>query len=434
VSVLNCYPPHYDPIANLPTRKSKEVKKPELPSLPTKFEYRLDLRQHVTPHLMFDEPIHRWFVFPHSYSPKLVDEILQSYPLPEGAKILDSFVGAGTTVLRAKQKGFSATGTDLSPLSVFVTQVKIASYDKSKLNSELNNLISSHKPATINLATYPERIRKAFSQDELAHIEGIKTNISLLPNDISSFFLLALLSVQQQLSRAVPDGGWFRWVEKENQSHLVVPLFERRVQYQLTDLPEQLTSQPGNWQSILKDARKLDDLDDLFGALVTSPPYPNRHDYSRIFHMELLSLGSSEEDVFKFRHSSIRSHVEAHRPDIQAIDYKMPQKLQTALDSLPRSADSRISPMLKGYFEDMYLCLKAAESRLIPNGTCAFVVGNVRHAGVMVLVDEILAEVGEQAGLKFDAAWVARMRGNSAQQMALYGREPSRETILIFKK
>lgn len=150
--------------------------------------------------------------------------------------------------------------------------------------------------------------------------------------------------------------------------------------------------------------------------------------------MELLSLGSSEEDVFKFRHSSIRSHVEAHRPDIQTKGYKIPQMLQTAIDSLPESVDSRISPMLKGYFEDMFLCFKAAESRLMPNGTCAFVVGNVRHAGVMVLVDEILADVGEQAGLKFDAAWVARLRGNSAQQMALYGREPSRETILIFKK
>lgn len=410
------------------------MKKQELAELPSNFEYRLDLRHHVTPRLIRGEPIHRWFVFPHSFSPQLVDEILQAYPLSEGAKMLDSFVGAGTTVLRAKQKGPSATGTDLSLLSVFVTQVKIASYDKSKLKSELNNLITSHKPVSINLATYPERIRKAFSQDELAQIEGIKANIRLLPNDISSFYLLALLNVQQQLSRAVPDGGWFRWAEKENQSHLVISLFERRVQFQLNDLPEQLTYQPGNWQAILKDARKLDELEDKFGALITSPPYPNRHDYSRIFHMELLSLGSSEEDIFKFRHSSIRSHVEAHRPDILANGYKVPQKLQTALDSLPTSADTRISPMLKGYFEDMYLCLKAAESRLIPNGTCAFVVGNVRHAGVMVLVDEILAEVGEQAGLKFDAAWVARLRGNSAQQMAIYGREPSRESILIFKK
>jgi len=410
------------------------VKKLELPDLPPKFEYRLDLRHHVTPRLLHDEPIHRWFIFPHSFSPQLVDEILKAYPLSEGAKMLDSFVGAGTTVLRAKQKGISATGTDLSPLSIFVTQVKIASYDKTNLFSDLNNLIAFHKPVTIDLTTYPERIRKAFSQDELAQIEGIKANIRLLPTDISSFFLLALLNVQQKLSRAVPDGGWFRWVEKDNQSHSVVSFFESRVQLQLADLPEKPISQPGNWQPILKDARTLDDLDDTFGALVTSPPYPNRHDYSRIFHMELLSLGSSEEDVFKFRHSSIRSHVEAHRPDIQANGYKIPQMLQTAIDSLPESVDSRISPMLKGYFEDMFLCFKAAESRLMPNGTCAFVVGNVRHAGVMVLVDEILAEVGEQAGLKFDAAWVARLRGNSAQQMAIYGREPSRETILFFKK
>lgn len=437
---IDSLPPYLPPTGKdrvsapaLQAGRSKEVKKPELPELPPKFENRPDLRHHVTPRLMRDEPIHRWFVFPHSYSPQLVDEVFKAYPLSKGARIFDPFVGAGTTVIRAQQKGYSATGTDLSPLSIFVTRAKIASYDRAELIGEFSNLISSHKPITSVMATYPERIRKAFSQDELAQIEGLKVKIRVLPDRISPFFLLALLNVQQQLSRAVPDGGWFRWVKKDDQSDHVLPLFVHQVKSQITDLPSQTPSRPGNWQVLLKDARALDQLEEQFDVLVTSPPYPNRHDYSRIFHMELLSLGSSEDDVFQFRHSSLRSHVEAHQPNIQATGYVIPSKLQTTLDSLPESADPRIAPMLRGYFEDMYICLKAAHSCLTPNATCAFVVGNVRHAGVMVLVDEILAEVGEQAGLNFDAAWVARLRGNSAQQMALYGREPSRETILIFK-
>ena len=64
----------------------------------------------------------------------------------------------------------------------------------------------------------------------------------------------------------------------------------------------------------------------------------------------------------------------------------------------------------------------------------AYVLGNVRHAGVMVPVDEITAELSSQVGLIFDAAWIMRLRGNSAQQMGQYGREPARETIVLMSK
>ncbi len=61
-------------------------------------------------------------------------------------------------------------------------------------------------------------------------------------------------------------------------------------------------------------------------------------------------------------------------------------------------------------------------------------VGNVRHAGVMVPVDEILVGVGAQVGFAREAVWVARLRGNSAQQMGEFGREPARESIVCLRK
>ncbi len=407
------------------------MKDREFPELPPKFIYRPDLRHHVTPKLMRDEPIHRWFVFPHSYSPQLVGEVIKEYPLTKGATLLDPFLGAGTTVLWAKQNGFSATGTDLSPLSVFVSQAKLASYDSVELASALRYVLD-YKIVSDDLKQHPERIRRAFSQCELMNIESLRRRIQELPPHLSPFFILALLNVQQKLSRAVPDGGWFRWVDKEEQSSQISILFAQQINKQISDLINQSTQQIGNWSVYLLDARRLNTIDGVFDALVTSPPYPNRHDYSRIFHMELLSLGASEEDIFRFRHTSIRSHVEARTPDIQVNGYYLPPKLERTLNILPENADPRIAPMLMGYFEDMYYCLKSAYSRLKPNAPCAFVVGNVRHAGVMVPVDEILIEIGEQAGFEFDCGWVARLRGNSAQQMAIYGREPSRETIVIF--
>jgi len=47
----------------------------------------------------------------------------------------------------------------------------------------------------------------------------------------------------------------------------------------------------------------------------------------------------------------------------------------------------------------------------------------------MIPVDEILAEMAPQVDLEFDKAWVLRRRGNSAQQMGEYGREPHEKLL-----
>lgn len=60
--------------------------------------------------------------------------------------------------------------------------------------------------------------------------------------------------------------------------------------------------------------------------------------------------------------------------------------------------------------------------------------GNAQYRGVPIAVDELTAEIGEQAGLRCDKLIVARYRGNSAQQMGKYGRNPSRESVVVFRR
>ena len=404
------------------------MRQSNLPVSPAQFEYRLDLCHHVTPRLLKSEPVHRWFWFPHSFSPQLIDEILEAYPLSVGGRILDPFVGAGTTILRAGQLGYATVGTDLSPLSLFVSRVKLTPLEAHLLREHLGfvldyQLVKEWPPL-------PERLERAFTRNELAHIIGLRRKIDGLPRPSADFFRLVLLRVQQRISRAVPNGGWFRWVDKEDQSRSVAIMFEQQANLQIADVNHE--SYP-KARLFLDDARCLENLNGLFDMVITSPPYPNRHDYSRIFHIELLSLGIEEKDITSLRHQSIRSHVEAQRPHQDASGYVVPKKLQDVIGQLPVEVDTRIIRMLKGYFEDMYMVLKAVRSHLRVGGLCAVVVGNVRHAGVMVPVDEILVDISTQVGYTFEAAWVARLRGNSAQQMGRFGREPARESIVFLR-
>ncbi len=417
----------------------------ELPSLPEGFEYRLDLRHHVTPKLLKEEPIHRWFWFPHSFSPSLLDEFLKEFPLTEDSTILDPFVGAGTAVLRAHQLKYNAVGCDISPLSIFVTQTKLQHYDvewvKSKINRFQNNYaginVSLNNERFIELWENTERFRKAFTKKEWEKIADLNAWIQSLTESKpeKDLLTLAMLKTQQLISRAVPDGGWFRWIEKPDQSNNIYSIFFNELNSMLREISYKNQNSEKNWQVFQADSRNLSGFEKDIDLIFTSPPYPNRHDYTRVFHLTLLGLGLTEKDILSLRHNSFRSHVEAKSPPIVKYNVlKMSPTLAECLSQFSSNKDQRIPKMIEGYFEDMLASLISFQKILKDSGLVVLVIGNVRHQGVMVPVDEIIIELGTSIGFNLVKAWVARLRGNSAQQMKLYGRQPSREAIVILRK
>ncbi len=419
--------------------------KVELPSLPEGFEYRLDLRHHVTPKLLKEEPIHRWFWFPHSFSPSLLDEFLKEFPLTEDSTILDPFVGAGTAVLRAHQLKYNAVGCDISPLSIFVTKTKLQHYDvewvKSKINRFQNNYaginVSLNNERFIELWENTERFRKAFTKKEWEKIADLNAWIQSLTESKpeKDLLTLAMLKTQQLISRAVPDGGWFRWIEKPDQSNNIYSIFFNELNSMLREISYKNQNSEKNWQVFQADSRNLSGFEKDIDLIFTSPPYPNRHDYTRVFHLTLLGLGLTEKDILSLRHNSFRSHVEAKSPPIVKYNVlKMSPTLAECLSQFSSNKDQRIPKMIEGYFEDMLASLISFQKILKDSGLVVLVIGNVRHQGVMVPVDEIIIELGTSIGFNLVKAWVARLRGNSAQQMKLYGRQPSREAIVILRK
>lgn len=407
-------------------------------SLPKGFANRLDLAQAATPRLLKKHPIHRWLWFPHSYSPELVEAILNEWDLPKDATLLDPFVGAGTTLLVARQRGLSALGIDLSPLAVWISNTKARSHSPRRLQALAERVFATIdndlKREDLSPKIPSKRLARAFTLEEYATLQAIEQSIVQEAEGEADFFRLALLGVLPRFSRAVRDGGWFRWVERPDQSEAILPAFKCQVKVMLDDLLTCEFQPPKRVRAVRHDARRAHKLNGEFDAVITSPPYPNRHDYSRAFHIELLWVGCTEEDIFDLRYSSLRSHVEA-RPVIKNTDgYREPECLAPYLQARAEKGDRRVPSMIRGYFEDLYLTLRSMAAMLRPGAKLAFVVGNVSHSGVMFLVDEILAEVGEQAGYEWIGTWLIRLRGNSAQQMDRYGRIPSRESIVFFEK
>src|SRR3989442_11495106 len=104
------------------------------------FEDRTDWRAWVTPKPLVSKPIHRWYVFPHSFTSELVHALIDQWALGTKDHILDPFAGAGTTLLAAKEKGVPATGYDLSPLAVLAARAKVANYRPSRIKDAWKDL------------------------------------------------------------------------------------------------------------------------------------------------------------------------------------------------------------------------------------------------------------------------------------------------------
>ena len=401
-------------------------------------EERLDWCKWVTPRLLREKPVHRWYVFPHSFTSELVHGLMDDWDLGPSDVVLDPFAGAGTTLLAAKERGLSASGYDLSPLAVLVAGAKVADYEISELERGWDELEDTIDPGgwTRTTARYPGLISKALPGHLLGAFEDIDRSISRIGVSMPArrFFRVALLGLIPQFSRSVASGGWLRWVRNKRRSTSLLRTLRARVSMMIDDVRRTDLCRRGVWEVVKADARSVPCSDNQYTAVITSPPYPNRHDYTRVFGVELMFAFLNWEDTRALRYQSFHSHPEA-RPRRQWFDEYMPPQHLTEVVAKIRAKirDGRVARMIEGYFVDTFLSLREVKRSCRANARVAWVVGNAQYSGVTIAVDELTAAIGEQAGLRCERLLVARYRGNSAQQMGQYGRNPSRESVVVFR-
>lgn len=384
-------------------------------------------------------PIHNWHSFKHSYSRELVKKLIEEFELSNGDWVLDPFCGGGTTLLACKELGINSIGYDILPFSVFLSNVKTRNYNIKSIKQRLKifrsngNLkkISTDLP-NINI------INKAFDKKVKIKLLELKNNINRIrEEDIKNFYMLGLLSILESLSNTSKSGGFLRIIDRDVSSEDVFPTYIQKINKMIGDLEfinKKSKSSKVQANAKLADSRKFSTRK-KFDAIITSPPYPNRHDYTRIYSLEMIfNFVKNNDELKKIRYNTLRSHVEA-RKRFDSNGYKKPKIINKLITQIRKSGlnNIKVPDTIEGYFEDMYLSLCQMKKHLKRNGKIGLVISNVRYGGVSIPVDEILSEIGEQIGLKTKAIWLSRYRGNSSQQMKEYKRNPSRESIIVWE-
>lgn len=394
----------------------------------------------ISPRRDINKPIYNWHSFKHSYSKELVDTFISEFKLKKGAWVMDPFCGGGTTLLACKQAGVNAHGFDILPFSVFLSNVKTKDFDIRKLKRTKKAFEEIQKwPSPSGSLPDILILKKAFTQKTEQQLLQIKEQIKQIKDvNTRDFFNLGFLSILESVSNTSKSGGFLRIVDRNVQVDEIKRLFLDKIDAMIIDVDsfhqihDRTKTEVRAFQG---DARKIP-TKNMYDAIITSPPYPNRHDYTRIYSLELVfDFVKDNDELKKIRYETLRSHVEA-RQKYEVNGYKIPVSLKRLITLVEKNEvnNTQVIGMLKGYFEDMYLVLSEMSNHLNKKGKVALVVSNVRFAGINIPVDEILSEIGKQAGLKPKGIWLARYRGNSSQQMKTYKRTPSRESIVIWKK
>lgn len=377
-----------------------------------------------------------WYAFKHRFGSELVSKIFDFFRLSKGSTVFDPFCGGGTTLIKAKLDGHNAVGLDISPFSVFLINSLCKTYDIGRLKKAFRHI--SHKVNPNVDIPDVAILQKSFSELTLKYIYSLKDSINLLSPPERDFFLFSLLRILDSVSKAKKSGGFLRITNQRKVPLEVVKTMFAESSEKLMEDIKTFKYTDSFVTAKIGDAREYpyEIKNTKYDAILTSPPYPNRHDYTRIYELELLvGFINNNQSLKRLRYETLRSHVEA-REKYKATNYIRPVPLEKKLEELNRRElnNSKVVSTIDGYFEDMFLSLREMSQVLKPDKYLGLVISNVRFGGVMIPVDELLGEIGEQVGLKTKAIYVLRYRGNSSQQMLRHRREPTRESLIIWKK
>lgn len=469
-------------------RQTLEKKYSSLLEVTQKFD-----RRSVSYQLSKCSPLHSWFKYKEGFSADLVNELIDEMNLSANDTILDPFMGSGTTALVGQMRRINSVGYDVMPFSAIAIKAKsnVLKCSLNELKRLLQEFSSLTMPETYSSKTSYVRITDSAYPEFNARFIQFATdwiNQSQYSVDIKNLFTLCMLNSLERCSYTAKDGQYLRWdsratkvinanIEREKNGRRLLPAHKcrevieniqiavtRELQHVLSDIKLVQSDNHRNFSasvtftrgSALMELPKLENY--TFNGVITSPPYCNRYDYTRIYALELVYLGCDEEDIKNLRQSLLSCTVESkskisllkkHYENLHATDRFCAilseinsnpalREIMTALEKRKKCGDlnnNGVLRMIDGYFTELAF-IYAELYRVCQKGAIVAVVNdNVRYGGEIIPVDYLSTSLAEQFGFKPIKIYCLRQqKGNSSQQMKKFGRAALRKSITIWKK
>ena len=414
---------------------------------------------------------YRWYKYKEAFSAPLVEYLLSRYGIVSG-KVLDPFAGSGTTLFAASATGMEVDGIELLPIGQQIIAARscleraFTADDFAAVKQWLKTC--PWKQSQLRYPLPKLRITDgAYSPETSDAIERYMSALQKENERVKLILHFALLCVLESISYTRKDGQYLRWDYRSGRRKGGKPFhkgeildFDRAILTKIEEILHDLKLSIGRLEerdqgnihlfqgSCLNIMPELPR--DSYDAIVTSPPYCNRYDYTRTYALELALLGVSEKDLLNLRQQMLSCTVENRAKDLLAINPQWANAIEAAdqqellqvilqyLEDLKKKDklnNTGIPRMVRGYFYEM-ACIIAECSRVMKQNAYMFMVNdNVRYAGASISVDMILSSIAEKLGFHVENILVLpNGKGNSSQQMGEHGRDSLRKCVYVWRK
>src|SRR5436190_14335865 len=116
-------------------------------------------------------PIHRWFRYSAGFSAEWVKWLLAERD-GRDLRVLDPFVGSGTTCLACDEMSVPSHGIEAHPFVLRVAQAKLSyTTDPERLIAKAENAFRFARKATPETEHYPEIIQKCYGRETLDYLD-----------------------------------------------------------------------------------------------------------------------------------------------------------------------------------------------------------------------------------------------------------------------
>ena len=407
-------------------------------------------------------PGFRWFKFKEGFSAALVRYLLGF----SGRTRLPArpFAGTGIAPITAARVGWQGIGVEILPVGVNISNALLAApaidhLDFGRQASAFLKYVASTPGAPA--ADWFPHIRiteKAFPPDSEAKIAAARNwlrRADAAPE--TELLALSAMAALEDASWTSKDGQYLRWDHRSGrklkarmEKRHVLP-YEASLRNRIDNIAADLPELAGRYDA--EDVRIIESScydalpqlpTDSVDAVITSPPYANRYDYTRTYALELAWLGYDNQGISALRQRLLSATVENrskreqlaadHGDALARFDrHGAITEITDALESANQRGElpnPHVIRLVRNYFMEMSVVI-AELSRVCRPGASVFMVNdNVQYHGEEVPVDLILSDLAEQCGFDTKAIWtLAQGKGNASQQMGRFGRKELRKCI-----
>lgn len=367
-------------------------------------------------------PVHRWFRYSAGFSAEWVEQEIKKFQLEikQEVKLLDPFVGSGTTMLVANACNVEAYGFEAHPFVARIARAKsLWHLDETAYLNAAQSVATYAKEHRVDSLRHDHinLLGRCYTLESLSSLDALKNAYLKLSNE-DQIWELIWLNITSIL-RSTSGAGTAQWqyILPNKPKSKAIDVFDAFLGKAKIMFDDMKTVKKLGWKPtstiIEHDVRKTIP-SVMCNLIMTSPPYPNNYDYADATRLEMMFWGEIEgwKDLQSVVRCNLMRSCSQHSAaeKLKLDDLLGMKELAPIVDEitlvtkeleqirLTKGGKKTYHTMIAAYFYDLSRIWHNLRTIMDKNSKICFVIGDSAPYGIYVPVDKWLSTLALNAG------------------------------------